>query len=53
VTGDAAGSEMNGFPMMGSAAGQRETERRRQAWMAEDADVWEAAVELVPALIDG
>ena len=46
---------MTGFPMMGmgSAAGQREMERRRQAWMAEDADIWEAAAELVPALIGG
>jgi hypothetical protein len=54
VDGAVAGdSGMTGFPMMGSAAGQRETERRRQAWMAEDADVWEAAAELVPALIGG
>ena len=54
VDGAVAGdSGMTGFPMMGSAAGQREMERRRQAWMAEDADVWEAAAELVPALIGG
>jgi hypothetical protein len=52
VAGD---SGMTGFPMMGmgSAAGQQEMERRRQAWMAEDADIWEAAAELVPALIGG
>jgi hypothetical protein len=39
--------------MTGSAAGQRDMERRRQAWMAEDADIWAAAAELVPALIGG
>jgi uncharacterized protein YukE len=52
VTGDPAGPEMSSSPMMGSAAGQqRETVRRRQAWMAEDADVWEAAVDLAPELV--
>lgn len=54
VDGAVAGdSGMTGFPMMGSAAGQRDMERRRQAWMAEDADIWAAAAELVPALIGG
>jgi hypothetical protein len=28
-------------------------ERRRQAWMAEDADVWAAEAGLVPAVIGG
>jgi uncharacterized protein YukE len=51
MAGDAAGSGMTGLPMMGSAAGRQESERRRQAWMAEDADVWEAEADLVPALI--
>jgi uncharacterized protein YukE len=53
--GAAAGAADSGmgFPMSGSAGGQRERERYRQAWMAEDADVWESAVELVPALIGG
>jgi uncharacterized protein YukE len=50
--GAMAGGGMTGLPMMGgSAAGRQESERRRQAWMAEDADVWEAAANLVPALI--
>jgi uncharacterized protein YukE len=54
VDGAVAGdSGMTGFPMTGSAAGQRDMERRRQAWMAEDADIWAAAAELVPALIGG
>lgn len=49
--GAMAGGGMTGLPMMGSSAGRQESERRRQAWMAEDADVWEAAANLVPALI--
>jgi uncharacterized protein YukE len=53
AAGDAAGSGMPGFPMMGSAAGPRDMERRRQAWMAEDADVWAAEAGLAPAVIGG
>ncbi len=51
IAGNAAGSGMTGLPMMGSAGGRQEMERRRQSWMAEDADVWEAEANLVPALI--
>ena len=51
MAGGAAGSGMTGLPMTGSAAGRQESERRRQAWMAEDADVWEAEADLAPALI--
>jgi hypothetical protein len=50
---DAAGQEAaggTGFPMMGGAGGSgRETERHRQAWMAEDADVWEGQADIGPA----
>ncbi len=52
---DAAGQEAaggTGFPMTGGAGGsRRETERRRQAWMAEDTDVWEGQAETAPAQI--
>jgi uncharacterized protein YukE len=51
VAAGTAGSGTAGFPVLGSATGQQETERRRQAWMAEDADVWESQADLVPALI--
>ena len=48
----AAGRGGTGLPMLGSsAAGQRETERRRQAWMAEEDDVWAAEPEVVEPLI--
>jgi hypothetical protein len=41
-----------GFPMGGTGAGgRRETERRRQAWMAEDADVWEGQTDTAPSQI--
>jgi hypothetical protein len=52
---DAAGQEAaggTGFPMMGGAGGnKRETERRRQAWMAEDADVWAGQADTAPSQI--
>jgi len=52
---DAAGQEAaggTGFPMMGGAGGsKRETERHRQSWMAEDADVWEDQADTAPSQI--
>ena len=52
---DAAGQEAaggTGFPMTGGAGGsRRETERHRQAWTAEDADVWEGQAETAPPQI--
>ncbi len=39
---DAATEPGGGLPMPGGAgSGRRENERYRQAWMAEDADIWE------------
>jgi hypothetical protein len=52
---DAAGQEASGgagFPMTGGAGGsKRETERHRQSWMAEDADVWEGPTDTAPSRI--
>ena len=52
---DAAGPGATGgtgFPTGGAGAGgQRETERHRQAWMAEDADVWEGQADAAPSQI--
>jgi hypothetical protein len=52
---DAVGQEAaggTGFPMTGGAGGsRRETERHRQVWMAEDADVWEGQAETAPSQI--
>jgi uncharacterized protein YukE len=49
----AAGAGESGFPMGGGPGGGRqEGERHRQAWMAEDLDVWEGKPEEVaPPLI--
>jgi uncharacterized protein YukE len=48
----ASGAGDAGFPMMGgSAGGRQEAERRRQSWMAEDADIWEGESKQVPPLI--
>jgi hypothetical protein len=47
---EAAGG--TGFPMTGGAGGsRRETERHRQSWMAEDADVWEGQADTAPSQI--
>ncbi|HTS95879.1 MAG TPA: hypothetical protein VMI33_04600 [Streptosporangiaceae bacterium] len=47
-----AGQDGMGLPMAGSGSGRREAERRRQAWMAEDADIWEGpAQQQVPSQI--
>jgi len=46
-------AEGSGFPMMGGGAGasKRDADRHRQAWMAEDADVWEGSAETAPSQI--
>jgi hypothetical protein len=49
----AAGAGGPGFPMGGSGSGGQEKERRRQAWMAEDADVWESDDQTAPSQISG
>ena len=36
-----------------SGSGGQEKERRRQAWMAEDADVWESDDQTAPSQISG
>ncbi|HWG00280.1 MAG TPA: hypothetical protein VG164_00340 [Trebonia sp.] len=51
--GDAADSGMAAFPFGGAGAGQPDRERRRQAWMDEDEDIWGLPVWLVPAVIEG
>jgi len=51
VTGPSADSG-GGTPMSGApGSGEREKERRRQAWMTEDADLWEGSAEHVPSQI--
>ena len=40
-----------GLPMGGGSGAGRERERRRQAWMAEDADIWEGQIRQVPSQI--
>lgn len=51
VTGPASGSG-GGMPMSGGpGSGDRDKERRRQAWMTEDADLWEGNTEHVPSQI--
>jgi len=52
--GGASADDMGGFPMMGGAApGQSEKERRRQAWMNEDEDIWGVPTGCVPTVIEG
>ena len=48
-----AGYGMTGFPMTGSGAGQQEKERRRKAWLVEDADIWGLPSDHVPPVIEG
>ncbi len=49
---DAATQSGGGFPMSGgSGGGGRESERYRQAWMAEDLDTWEGPAAPAPSLI--
>jgi hypothetical protein len=51
ITAPAADSG-GGIPMSGgSGSGQQNKERRRQAWMTEDADLWEGNAEHVPSQI--
>jgi hypothetical protein len=55
----AAGAEgqtdygMTGFPMMGSGTAQQEKERRRKAWLGEDADIWGLPSDHIPPVIEG
>jgi hypothetical protein len=55
----AAGAEgqadygMTGLPMMGSGAADQEKERRRKAWLGEDADIWGLPSDHVPPVIEG
>jgi len=44
---------MTGFPMMGSGAAQQEKERRRKAWLGEEADIWGLPSDHVPPVIEG
>jgi hypothetical protein len=49
---DAATETGGGLPMSGgSGGGRRENERHRQAWMGEDADIWEGETATSPSLI--
>jgi hypothetical protein len=48
-----AGYGMTGFPMMGSGAAQQEKERRRKAWLGEEADIWGLPSDHVPPVIEG
>jgi hypothetical protein len=51
VTGPASDSG-GGMPMSGGpGSGERGKERRREAWMTEDADLWEGNAEHVPSQI--
>jgi hypothetical protein len=52
--GDPAAGSADGLPMTGgSGSGEPARERRRQAWMMEDADLWEGHAEHVPSHIGG
>jgi hypothetical protein len=49
---DPAAGSGGGLPVTGgSGSGERDRERRRQAWMMEDADLWEGDAEHVPSQI--
>jgi hypothetical protein len=51
IAGPAADSG-GGMPMSGApGSGQQDKERRRQAWMAEDVDLWEGNTDHVPSQI--
>jgi hypothetical protein len=50
--GDQAADSGGGLPVTGgSGSGEPAKERRRQAWMMEDADLWEGNAEHVPSQI--
>jgi len=52
--GDPAADSGGGLPATGgSGSGEPAKERRRQAWMMEDADLWEGNAEHVPSQIGG
>jgi hypothetical protein len=49
---DPAAGAGGGFPVTGGPGnGESARERRRQAWMMEDADIWEGDAEHVPSQI--
>ncbi len=49
----AAPSGMAGFPMMGAGTARPEQDRKRHAWLNEDADVWGQPAALVPPVVEG
>ena len=51
VDAGADGQAGMGLPMGGGAGGGRERERKRQAWMPEDADIWEGRSDESPSQI--
>ena len=50
---DAAGADGGyGLPMTGGAGNRREeSERHRDAWMDEDAELWDGGTQAVPSVI--
>jgi hypothetical protein len=44
---------MTGLPATGSGAAEREKERRRRAWLDEEADIWGLPSDNVPSVIEG
>ena len=47
-----AASSMAGFPMMGAGTTQSEQDRKRHAWLNEDADIWGQPADLVPSVVE-
>ena len=47
-----AASGMAGFPMMGAGTAQPEQDRKRHAWLNEDADIWGQPADLVPSVVE-
>ena len=43
---------MAGFPMMGAGTAQSEQDRKRHAWLDEDADIWGQPADLVPSVVE-
>jgi hypothetical protein len=50
---EGAAPGMAGFPMMGAGPAQPERDRKRHAWLDEDADIWGRRAGLVPPLVEG
>jgi hypothetical protein len=54
IGSEGADGEGTGFPMTGgSGSGQQDKERKRQAWMNEDADIWGVPKGNVGPVIEG